>query len=352
MAEDEITVTIDGATEQQSQPVPVQTEPTEPSQDLTEQFKALEAEKEAQRQRADRAEQETARQRQETARVEQEAKNYRSAAADSRLESIEAGINAAKTEASAAETEYATAFDNGDKSAMAAAQRKMARAEAKLLRFDEAKYELEAQRPQRTERTERQEPPQRQEQPREPADPVEAFIAQRSPKTAAWLRAHPDQTQALVHSMSGGGTAEQRRLAAKINAADSDALAEGYMRDSDEYFSHVETFIGIKKAPVTNGAANGANGNASAVNGKRRQSVPAAPVHQSGGGVGGNSGTEVRLSKKEADAAVDGTLVWNYDDPSGQKKFKKGDPIGVTEFARRKLEMQKQGLYDKSYTEQ
>ena len=79
--------------------------------------------------------------------------------------------------------------------------------------------------------------------------------------------------------------------------------------------------------------------------------MPVAPVQASGGGTSGG-GTEVRLTRGEANAATDGTLVWNYDDPSGQKRFRKGDNIGIQEMARRKLEMSKQGLYDKSFVEQ
>ena len=57
----------------------------------------------------------------------------------------------------------------------------------------------------------------------------------------------------------------------------------------------------------------------------------------------------MRLTKGEAQSATDGTLVYNFDDPSGHKKFKKGDPIGIEEMARRKREMKKQGLYDRNY---
>jgi hypothetical protein len=56
------------------------------------------------------------------------------------------------------------------------------------------------------------------------------------------------------------------------------------------------------------------------------------------------------LTKNEAASATDGTLVWNYSDPKG--KFKKGEPIGIAEMARRKKTMKEQGLYDKSYMEQ
>ena len=58
----------------------------------------------------------------------------------------------------------------------------------------------------------------------------------------------------------------------------------------------------------------------------------------------------MRLTKREAIAAEDGTIVWNWDSPDG--KFKKGDPIGVGEFARRKHFGMKAGLYDRTYSDQ
>ena len=132
---------------------------------------------------------------------------------------------------------------------------------------------------------------------------------------------------------------------AKLSAAHYNAVAEGLAPDSSEYFDSVETFIGIKGNGKANGHSNGKE------QPKRKASVPVAPVQQSGGVTSGN-GTEVRLNKSEAQAATDGTIVWNYDDPSGQKRFKKGDPVGVQEFARRKAKMTAQGLYDRSFSEQ
>jgi hypothetical protein len=47
----------------------------------------------------------------------------------------------------------------------------------------------------------------------------------------------------------------------------------------------------------------------------------------------------VSLTQGEIQNATDGTLQWNYDDPSGKNRWKKGDPIGVNEMARRKAAM-------------
>ena len=75
-------------------------------------------------------------------------------------------------------------------------------------------------------------------QPRLPDDPVEAFIASRDPASRAWLRAHMDDALALA-------TNSDPRRVAKINAADNDAVAEGYERGSKNYFKHVEKFLGM-----------------------------------------------------------------------------------------------------------
>jgi hypothetical protein len=110
--------------------------------------------------------------------------------------------------------------------------------------------------------------------------------------------------------------------------------------DTPEYFNHVETYLGLKMAePQQPGQPKAPS----------PQRAPVAPVGQANGGsINGGAG-EVRLSASEARAATDGTLVWNYDDTSPQKRYRKGDPIGIQEFARRKQKMQADGVYDRTY---
>lgn len=354
--DDIVTVTLDeadlfdrpeGKTET---PRKVEAEQADTTHDLTEQFKALEAEKEAERIRADRATQDAARERQERERATRDAQNARGAVVDTQAAHIASGLEAAEAEIASAKRDIKAAIADGDADRQAEAYDRLAAARAKQQRLDEARADIEVQRARTTE-TERRRPAEEQrEVRREEADPVEALIANRAPKTAAWLRAHPDHARAMALASAGRATPEQQRIAAKLTAADSDAVAEGYARESKEYFEHVENFIGLNKS---NGQANGAaNG---AANGKRRPSVPAAPVHQSGGGTGGNAGTEVRLTKKEAEVATDGTHVWGkHDLAAGRIKDAAlvGQPIGYQEFARRKLWGMKNGLYDRSYTEQ
>lgn len=263
----------------------------------------------------------------------QEAKSARSEIADSQADSIASGIAAATAEAEAAEREYKEAFEAGDAAKMAGAQRKIARAEARSVRLDEAKADLEARKS--APEVERTEAPQRAA-PQTPADPFEAYIAGRTEPTANWLRAHKDWVT-------------DAKKNAQLTSAHWDAVAHELAPDTPEYFNHVETMIGLKQAPNVVRTTGAATNGAAKPQIQRRPAVPVAPVQASGGGTSG--GDTVVLTRGEAAAATDGSLVWNYEDPTGQKRFKKGDPIGVQEMARRKRAMKAQGLYDKQYTE-
>jgi hypothetical protein len=136
----------------------------------------------------------------------------------------------------------------------------------------------------------------------------------------------------------------------KISAADSDAVAEGFERGTPEYFKHVETYLGMNKpADKTNGEIR------VAAHSRRAPSAPVAPVGDGGGSVGGGGSNVVRLTPGEAKASQDGTHVWGrHDLAAGRIKDAKlvGTPIGPSELARRKLEMQRQGLYSREWVEQ
>jgi hypothetical protein len=230
----------------------------------------------------------------------------------------------------------------------------IAKAEARLLRFDEAKADIETRRAAPADdETRRRATTDDRRQPERAApagDPVDAYIARCPPATAEWFRAHRDDARAVAMSVMGGASDAETRRASKLNAAHNDAIAEGLRPESESYFRHVETFIAPRQQQRTETRANAGNGQAQPNVKPRRPAVPVAPVNGSPGGTNGG-GPEVRLSRGEVESATGGALVWNYDDPTGQKRFKKGDPIGVQEFARRKYEMKRQGLYDKSYTE-
>lgn len=343
---EEVVVRIDDDTTQQGNgadqtaakaPVADKGGDKDPVAELKSQFTALQSREADAQRRADQA----ARERDQAVRAAQTA---RAEVADSQLDTVTSGLQAAKTEAEAAESEYAAAMEKGDFPAAAKAQRKIAAAEARIVRLDEAKVDIESRKAQ-TERTPSGRQPAQGQQPID-GDPVETFLASRTPASANWLRAHPEYATAMGRFSHRQASADEAKRARKLSAAHQDAEAEGIAVDTPEYFDHLEKFIGLKNA-ATNGTNGGDNG---ARQPQRRQSAPVAPVIQSGGGTTGG-GEEVRLSKGEAQAATDGTHVWNYDDPSPQKRFKKGDPIGIQEFARRKRALQQQGAYDRAYLE-
>lgn len=338
--EDEIVVSIDTPAAEGDSSVA-----EDPAKILAQQYQDLKADNERQaeaRRVSDRnAAAAVADARAEADRARHEAHSARADVVESQYDVVATGLAAAQQEATAAESEYAVAFEKGDAPAMAKAQRKMANAEARVVRLDEARADLEIQKkaveraPQRREAA-----PARQQQDGSSDDPVEAYINGRTAPTQKWLRAHPEWIT-------------DSRKNTKLSAAHLDAMAEGLKTDTPEYFEHVETFIGLKQNGRDQSRDNGRDNTNGRDNGsqKRRTAVPVAPVQQSSGGTNGGA-REVRLTQGEAKAAQDGTLVWNYDDPSGKKQYKKGDPIGIQEMARRKESLTKQGAYDRSYAEQ
>lgn len=281
--------------------------------DLAAQYKELEAKSAEQTAAREAAEQREAAAQREAAQARQEAAQARTAATASNLDTITTALAASQSAVDAAKRDLRAAKEAGDLDAEMEANDRLTTARIDARTYDEAKANLEARA---------KAPPPR------PADPVEAYIQGRSEQTATWLRAHRDFVT-------------DQRKNQKLTAAHHDAVAEGLSPDTPDYFTHVEKFIGIRKE-VT-------DGDNVQRPGAKRAAAAVAPVNGSartGGSVGGQ---EVHLSKAEANASTDGTLIWNYDDPSGQKRFRKGDPIGTQEMARRKLAMKQSGQYDRSY---
>ncbi len=290
----------------------------DPVDDLKSQFATM-------TQRATAAEQEAQRARDVAEQASQRAHALEGQVVSSQLDTVLSGIAAADAEATSAEQEYTAAFEAGDAAAMARAQRKMAGAEARKLRLVEAKDDLEEAAKRRP--TEPQKP--RQQPAQRPADPIEDFIQRTQLKgpSADFIRRNPT-------------AATDPKVNARMMAAHNLAVADDVEIESPEYFRRIEEGIkGVKKEEPQQ---------------QRRPAAPAGPAGGAGGSAGGGAmggGTEVRLTKGEAASATDGTIVWNYDDPSGKGQFKKGDPIGLAEMARRKYLGKKAGLYDRNNIE-
>lgn len=240
-------------------------------------------------------------------------------------ETIKAGLDSVNAVMNAAKAELKQAIEEGDADKVVAANVKIANAASEAAQLRQAEQELK--------NVKVAEP-----SPVESADPVEQAASRMSPKSAAWVREHPD-------------CITDPRKNALMMAGHHEALANGFSVDSDEYF---ETIEGKFKAPERKATKIDKDDDVEAEEDfttGRRPVAPVAPGATAGGSGGNGARQTVKLTAAEAASATDGTLVWNYDDPSDKKAFKKGDPIGVKEFARRKAEMTKQGVYDRTFVD-
>ena len=252
---------------------------------------------------------------------DQELADVRKEVTSSQLDTVLSGIQAAEAEATTAEKEFIAAAEAGDFAAQARAQRKISSAEARIQRLKEAEGDLKE--------VASAKPAPRQETRQQPsADPVEQFTKGMSARSAAWIRSHPD-------------CVTDPKKNSRMLAAHNLALADDIPVDSDEYFERIEAGIASSKAAKAEQKSEPSKVNI-------RPSAPVAPAGNASGGMNGG-GQTVTLTRREVQAATDGSLVHNFNDPNG--KFKKGDVIGVQEMARRKAIMMRQGHYDKNYTE-
>jgi len=125
------------------------------------------------------------------------------------------------------------------------------------------------------------------------ADPVEALASQLTPKSAEWIRAHPEAVHDPV-------------LNRKLRRAHEDAVDDGIVPDSPEYFSYVENRLNINRRQEQPREQESALSEASSSSaGRRAAAPPAAPVSRSGTGTGGRPSNVVTLTRAEQEAARD-----------------------------------------------
>lgn len=122
-----------------------------------------------------------------------------------------------------------------------------------------------------------------------PSDPVEALASQLTPRSANWVRNHPQ-------------CVTDQRLYQKMIASHNLAVADGFVPDSDDYFEFIESTMKLSpKREVRTEEVDEPFSTAAAPT-KARTSPPAAPVSRTA-----SSGTPrqnvVRLSKDEREMA-------------------------------------------------
>ena len=204
---------------------------------------------------------------------EQNAHKSKVEVADSQLQLVTTAIDRVKETSTQLKAALAEAMRAGDFDTAAEMQSQMSDNAAKLLQLENGKAAMEAQ-------------PKPQAPKPIQLDPVEALAAQLTPRSATWVRAHPE-------------CARDPKLYAKMIAAHNIAVADGIAPDSDEYFQTVESVV-FKKAPEPAAAEDDDDPMASAakVAPARQAAPPAAPVSR-----GTPNGRGVRLSLAEREAA-------------------------------------------------
>lgn len=121
----------------------------------------------------------------------------------------------------------------------------------------------------------------------EPADPVEKIASRLTPRSAEWVRAHPEY-------------ATDPALTRRMVRAHEDAVDEGIKADTDEYFEFVETKLKIRKQEARE-EQESALSEASAPT-QRRSAPPAAPVSRASST--GSRSNVVTLTRAERETAA------------------------------------------------
>jgi hypothetical protein len=271
------------------------------------------AEREAIEARAKAATDEAAKKSAEAATAKAELAKAHTELAEVNVSAVDSAIAAAKAELASLQRDQRVAYENSDFEKVASINAKMAEQGANLAVLNQGKQDLEIRRAEAETRA-------KETPATSTADPFESAIAGAGPMAKQWLRAHPQYVT-------------DDRMRHRASAADSLARAEGLTPETPEYFDFCERQLGLKTDPTPQPKPTPA----------RTPSMPAAPVSRSDTPTGGNlTPTQVSLTPGEQRAALE-TIVWNYTDP--KVGAVKGQPVGLKEYARRKMLMQKEGRY-------
>lgn len=205
---------------------------------------------------------------------------------DSNLRIIMNAIDSTEQAAAVAERDYAEAMAVGDYNLAARAQRAIAQAESQLLQLTNGKQKLEEMLHQTTEGAV-YEPQIPNFEPHIPQDPIEMYASKLAPRSAQWLREHPDAANHIE----------------KLTAAHTAAIQlEGLEPESPEYFGYIERKLGYS-GNYEEGSRETNRDNVR----RQKASLSSAPVSSSGSisssRSGGMSNTMV-LSPSEVEMAI------------------------------------------------
>lgn len=249
------------------------------------------------------ADEKTAREREKSARIAAEVRanaasegvvQARTETHDRNIELVSNALEAVKQTTEILKGRYAEAAQNGDWAGMADIQAEMSDASTKKIQLENGLVALKNMPKPTVER-----------QPI--TDPVESLASQLTPKSAAWVRRHPEY-------------ATDNRMYQRMLAAHNLAVTEDYEPDTPEYFAKVEQTLGMGRAVTVETDDTTSDAARSIGN---RSAPAAAPVSRSGDGTGVNRNS-VRLTAAEIEMA---------------------EMSGMTpqEYAKQKITLQKEG---------
>lgn len=246
------------------------------------------------------AELETARETEASRRraAEAEVAEARKQVATTQADAINAALTSAKSEADALQAQITQAYETGEYQKAGELNRKLARAEATIMRYEDAKVQLDEQAKKPVVET-KQEPSS--------ADPFEQSIARLSKRAQGWMREHREY-------------ATDRKLNSRLIAAHHEAMADDHTPDSDAYFEFIEAKLGMNKGDD--------DGQDDTADPPRRQPRVSAPVsREAPTSRNGVSGNRVTLTRAEVEIAKD---------------------LGMTEkeYAQYKMRAVQEGRYD------
>lgn len=204
----------------------------------------------------------------------QTAHTSKAEAQDANLHLIANAIKTVEQNNEILKANYKAAMAEGDFDTVAELQLEMSSNAAKLLQLEQGKQALEAA------------PKTEAPRPFTP-DPVEALASQLTPRSAAWVRAHPEYAS------------DPNKYNAML-AAHNLAIANGIAPDTDDYFDSVEESLRIRRPAVQQQEDDPMA--AAAQPTQRRAAPPAAPVSRSGATPGAKP-TRVTLSAEEREMA-------------------------------------------------
>lgn len=270
MLEDDLIKDVPEVEKVEEEPLQAEAEPEEAVEEEVPLEKGIE-ELRAQLQQAETARMEAERREREAV---ERANKHSLDARDTQLQLVTSAIDDLKRQQAVWRQQKVEALAMGDYEKVAEIDEAVFEAKTNLKQLETYKYDMENA------------PAPRYEAP--PADPVEMIASQLSPKSAAWVRAHPEFAR---------DEAKKQRMV----KAHEFAVSNGYVADSDDYFEYVENLLGVRKqeeSPLSAAAA------------PRRAAPVAAPVSRGSSGAPKN-GYRLTAAEKEA-AAISGISEQEY----------------------------------------